>query len=104
MADIRIIPSTGLVNVTGSINFTSGGSTMLFMTGSTLNVGIGTTAPVRPLHLRGSGTRMYIKAETTTNNIGNEAGFDIKTPTANYIIGSWGNRSEERRVGKECPM
>jgi hypothetical protein len=45
MADIRIIPSTGLVNVTGSINFRgTGGSTMLFMTGSSGNVGIGTTS------------------------------------------------------------
>lgn len=55
------------------------------------NIGINTATPNRPVHLGGSGTRNYFKAETTTNSVSNEAGFEVKTPSANFFIGAWGN-------------
>lgn len=56
------------------------------------NTGLGgNTSPDRPVHLRNSGNRNYFKAETTTNAITHEAGFDVKTPAASFFIGSHGN-------------
>jgi len=58
-----------------------------FLDGLSGNVGIGTSSPDRPVHLSGSGTRNYIKAETTAATNG-EAGLDIKTNTASWLVHS----------------
>jgi hypothetical protein len=54
------------------------------------NVGIGTTSPDRPVHLSGSGIRNYFKAETTGSANSSESGFEIKTPSSNWLINSLG--------------
>ena len=54
------------------------------------NVGIGVTSPDRPVHLSGSGTRNYFKAETTGATDASESGLEIKTPSANWLINSLG--------------
>ncbi len=57
MADIRIVPSAGAINVTGSADFRgTGGSTILYLTGSG-QIGAGTTNPDSEFHIVGSGTR-----------------------------------------------
>lgn len=57
MADIRIVPAQGAINVTGSANFKGdGGSSVLFVTGSG-QIGAGTTVPDSEFHIVGSGTR-----------------------------------------------
>ena len=57
MADIRIIPSAGAINVTGSADFRgAGGSSILFLTGSG-QIGAGTTTPESEFHIVSSGTR-----------------------------------------------
>ena len=57
MADIRIVPSAGAINVTGSADFKgTGGSTILYLTGSG-QIGAGTTNPDSEFHIVGSGTR-----------------------------------------------
>ena len=56
------------------------------------NISFGSTGTAdRPVHLIGTGNRQYFKAETTTNNIANEAGFEVKTPNSNFLIGSHGS-------------
>jgi hypothetical protein len=55
------------------------------------NLAIGHSSPDRPVHLKSSGNRNYIKAETTVTSNSNEAGFEVKTPVANFLIGSLGN-------------
>ena len=58
---------------------------------SSSNLAIGNSSPDRPVHLKSSGTRNYIKAETTVTSNSNEAGFEVKTPVANFLIGALGN-------------
>jgi hypothetical protein len=53
-------------------------------------VGIATSSPDRPVHLSGSGTRNYFKAETTGATNASESGLEIKTPSANWLINSLG--------------
>jgi hypothetical protein len=55
------------------------------------NLAIGNSSPDRPVHLKSSGNRNYIKAETTVTSNSNESGFEVKTPVANFLIGSLGN-------------
>ncbi|WP_459444231.1 tail fiber domain-containing protein [Alphaproteobacteria bacterium US3C007] len=54
------------------------------------NVGIGTTSPDRPVHLSSAGNRNYFKAETTGSANSSESGFEIKTPSSNWLINSLG--------------
>jgi len=75
------------LTASGDVNFDSG---TFFVDASADAVGIGTSSPDRPVHLKSTGTRNYIKAETTTGSVSNEAGFDIKTPITNTIIGALG--------------
>jgi hypothetical protein len=57
MADIRIIPSIGAINVTGSAEFRgTAGTSLLYLSGSGL-IGVGTTDPQSELHVVSSGTR-----------------------------------------------
>ena len=68
MADIRIVPAQGAINVTGSANFKGdGGSSVLFVTGSG-QIGAGTTAPESELHVVGSGTRFLTLDRTGTRS------------------------------------
>jgi hypothetical protein len=62
----------------------------LFVDAGLNRIGFFDGSPDRPVHLKSTGSRNYIKAETTVNNIANEAGFDIKTPVTNTIIGALG--------------
>ena len=64
MADIRIVPAQGAINVTGSANFKGdSASTVLFVSGSG-NVGVGTSNPISKLHVAGA-----IKATAVTGNL-----------------------------------
>ena len=54
------------------------------------NVGIGADLPDRPVHLSSAGTRNYFKAETTGAANSSESGFEIKTPSSNWLINSLG--------------
>ena len=64
MADIRIIPALGAINVTGSADFRgTGASSVLFVSGSG-NVGVGTTNPTSKLHVAGA-----IKATAITGHV-----------------------------------
>jgi len=81
--DIRIIPASGEIKVTGSADFTGdGGSSVLFVSGSG-NVGIGTTSPTYKLEVDGdistNGTEQYLRF-----NKGND-GY-IGSNTANEIL------------------
>jgi hypothetical protein len=60
-------------------------------TSSNFGLGSGNTTPDRPVHLKSSNNRNYFRAETTTNAITHEAGFDVKTPASSFLIGSHGN-------------
>ena len=64
MADIRIVPAQGAINVTGSANFKGdSASTVLFVSGSG-NVGVGTSNPISKFHVAGA-----IKATAVTGNL-----------------------------------
>ena len=64
MADIRIVPALGAINVTGSANFKGdSASTVLFVSGSG-NVGVGTSNPISKFHVAGA-----IKATAVTGNL-----------------------------------
>ena len=64
MADIRIIPSIGAINVTGSAEFRgTSNSSLLFMTGSGL-IGVGTTDPDSKVHVKYDQTR-FLTLERT---------------------------------------
>jgi hypothetical protein len=86
--------TTGITNDGGytgdGVSFadTTPANTLVTTTGG--NVGIGNNSPDRPVHLKSSGTRNYIKAETTTSSNSNEAGFQITTPSSNFLINSLG--------------
>ena len=68
MADIRIIPSAGAINVTGSADFRgAGGSSILFLTGSG-QIGAGTTNPESEFHIVSSGTRLITLDRTGTRS------------------------------------
>ena len=68
MADIRIIPSAGAINVTGSADFRgTGGSSILFLTGSG-QIGAGTTNPESEFHIVSSGTRLITLDRTGTRS------------------------------------
>jgi len=54
-------------------------------------LGLGTSSPDRPVHLKSSGNRNYFKAETTGNAGSDEAGFQVTTPSANWLLVSKGN-------------
>jgi len=59
MADIRIIPSIGAINVTGSAEFRGeSGTSLLYLSGSGL-IGVGTTVPQSELHVVSAGTRFF---------------------------------------------
>ena len=75
MADIRIIPALGAVNVTGSADFRgTGASSVLFVSGSG-NVGVGTTNPTSKLHVAGA-----IKATAVTGHV-----FGTSTDTSRAL-------------------
>jgi hypothetical protein len=75
MADIRIIPALGAVNVTGSADFRgTGASSVLFVSGSG-NVGVGTTNPTSKLHIAGA-----IKATSVTGHV-----FGTSTDTSRAL-------------------
>jgi hypothetical protein len=57
-------------------------------------VGIGTTSPARAVHLSGSGNRQYFLAETTSSGSGDEAGFRLKSPSAEWQIYSRGHSQD----------
>jgi hypothetical protein len=64
MADIRIVPALGAINVTGSADFRGdSASTVLFVSGSG-NVGVGTSNPISRLHVAGA-----VKATATTGHV-----------------------------------
>lgn len=93
---IRMLVGAGQVN-RGELGFyvNNGASQQLALYidyGQSLGLG-GNSTPDRPVHLKSAGSRNYFKAETTVNSISYECGFETKTPTANFLIGSWGNTS-----------
>jgi hypothetical protein len=80
MADIRIIPALGAINVTGSADFKgTGNSSVLFVSGSG-NVGVGTTNPTSKLHVAGA-----IKATSVTGHV---LGTSTDTSRALSILNS----------------
>jgi len=80
MADIRIIPALGAINVTGSADFRgTGASSVLFVSGSG-NVGVGTTNPISKLHVAGA-----IKATSVTGHV---LGTSTDTSRALSILNS----------------
>jgi len=69
--DIRIIPASGQVNVTGSADFKGTGNTSVLYVSGSGRVGVGTTDPSDPLHVDGT----FRATSVTGNRIGN--GTDI---------------------------
>jgi hypothetical protein len=76
----------------GDISFyeDTGTTAKLFWDASEESLGIGTSSPDRPVHLSSAGTRNYFKAETTGSANSSESGFEIKTPSSNWLINSLG--------------
>lgn len=80
MADIRIIPAQGAINVTGSADFRGdSASTVLYVSGSG-NVGVGTSNPISKLHVAGA-----IKGTATTGHV---LGTSTDTSRALSILNS----------------
>jgi hypothetical protein len=67
MTDIRIIPGSGLINITGSAKFTGDSSnTALFITSSTSNVGVGFDLPEATLHVSGTSDVFIVEGSGST--------------------------------------
>jgi hypothetical protein len=62
----------------------------LFVDAGNSRVGINNSSPDRPVHLKDAGNRNYIKAETTGTTDSEEAGFDVKAGSNNYLVGALG--------------
>jgi hypothetical protein len=67
MTDIRIIPGSGLINITGSAKFAGDSSnTALFITSSTSNVGVGFDLPQAKLHVSGTTDVFIVEGSGST--------------------------------------
>jgi hypothetical protein len=62
----------------------------LFVEAASSRIGVNNSAPDRPIHLKDAGNRNYIKAETTGTTDSEEAGFDVKAGSNNYLVGALG--------------
>jgi len=80
MADIRIIPALGAVNVTGSADFVGTGKTSVLYVSGSGRVGVGTTDPSDTLHVDGT--------LRTTAVTGNRIGDGTDTTKALSILDS----------------
>jgi len=91
MADIRIIPALGAINVTGSADFRGdSASTVLYVSGSG-NVGVGTSNPISKLHVAGA-----IKGTATTGHV---LGTSTDTSRALSILNSGLAHGESYSIG-----
>ena len=75
------------VNIDGDLTVDTN---TLFVDSANNRVGVGTSSPDRPVHLSSTGTRNYFKAETTGTTNSSESGFEIKTPSSNWLVNSLG--------------
>ena len=68
MTDIRIIPASGIISITGSANFTGDNNTSILFISASNEVGINTVLPEAQLHVSGTADVFLVEGSGSSSN------------------------------------